>query len=291
MNEKTLLYQLTETSQFMMSFVLVTKANNAIVIDGGRAEDMPLLKEYIGGRHIRAWILTHPHGDHISGLLSELERDGAQDFDIEAVYYNFPPYDEWAKKTEKDVPDLKYFRQETEGMLRAFVQRGLPLLGDKAHVVTQGESLDIDECHIDFIYSFHDGLYANPMNDSSLVFKVTTPNKTVLFLGDLGPDAGDILYDESRHLLKSDIVQMAHHGHMNVGMHVYAAIEPEACMWCCADWLYNEPEIPTYLENREKLRRMGRIRMYGTAVTRKWMDQLGVKVHYVTKDGTNRIVL
>ena len=40
MNEKTLLYQITETSKFMMSFVLVTKSNNVIVIDGGRAEDM-----------------------------------------------------------------------------------------------------------------------------------------------------------------------------------------------------------------------------------------------------------
>ena len=35
MNEKTLLYQITETSRFMMGFVLVTKENNAIVIDGG----------------------------------------------------------------------------------------------------------------------------------------------------------------------------------------------------------------------------------------------------------------
>ena len=29
--------------------------------------------------------------------------------------------------------------------------------------------------------------------------------------------------------------------------------------------------------------------MYGTAVTRKWMEILGVKKHYVTKDGTNVI--
>ena len=58
MNEKTILYQLTETSDFMMSFVLVTKQNNCIVIDGGRPEDMPLLKQYVDGRHISAWILT-----------------------------------------------------------------------------------------------------------------------------------------------------------------------------------------------------------------------------------------
>lgn len=50
MNDKTILYQLTETSAFMMSFVIVTKSNNCIVIDGGRKEDIPLLKEYVAGR-------------------------------------------------------------------------------------------------------------------------------------------------------------------------------------------------------------------------------------------------
>ncbi len=54
MNDKTLLYQITETSRFMMSFVLITKENNVIVIDGGREADMPLLSEYVGGRHISA---------------------------------------------------------------------------------------------------------------------------------------------------------------------------------------------------------------------------------------------
>ena len=78
----------------------------------------------------------------------------------------------------------------------------------------------------------------------------------------------DVLYEESRHLLKADIVQMAHHGHMNVGMEVYAAIMPEACLWCCADWLYNEPEISSYLVDRKKLLNRRHTGMYGTAVTR-----------------------
>ncbi len=285
--EQTTLYQLTETSRFMMSFVLVTKADHVIVIDGGRPEDMPLLKKYVAGRHISAWILTHAHSDHISGLVAELEKNGAADFDVEKVYYNFPPY---SLIDCRGVPDYPYFRSELDEMLPAF-NAVLPKLGEKAVVVTQGDTLDVDEIHIDFLFSFHDGLYANLMNDSSLVFKVTTPNKTVLFLGDLGPDGGDLLFRESRDRLKSDVVQMAHHGHMNVGMEVYAAISPEACLWCCADWLYNEPETPKYLSDVEKLRRMGRIRMYGTAVTRRWMEQLGVKTHYVTKDGTNTILL
>lgn len=287
MNEQTVLYQLTETSKFMMAFVLVTKEDNVIVVDGGRAEDMPLLKQYIGGRHIAAWILTHAHDDHISGLVSEFEKNGGVDFDIGTVYYNFPPYE---IIENHDVEDYAYYCEELNEMLPAF-HAVLPQFRDKTHIVEQGERITVDEVQIDFIYTYHEGLTANLMNDSSLVFKVTTPNKTVLFLGDLGPDGGDILFRESRHLLKSDIVQMAHHGHMNVSMEVYAAIAPAACMWCCADWLYDEPEVPAYLADVEKLRKMGRIRMYGTAVTRKWMEQLGVKTHYVTKDGTNTIIL
>ncbi len=288
MEAKTRLYQITETSRFMMGFVLVTRAGNAIVIDGGRPEDMPLLKQYINGRHISAWILTHPHKDHISGFVSEFCENGLRDFDIEGVYYHFPPY--WELKQKTDVPDMAFFTKELEEVLAEFV-RIEPSLSSIAHVVKQGESLDVDECHIDFLYTYHDGLYSDLMNDASLVFSVQTPNKKVLFLGDLGPRGGDVLYEESRHLLKSDIVQMAHHGHMNVGMEVYAAIMPEACLWCAPDWLYNEPEIPTYLTDRQKLHRMQRERMYGTAVTRKWMEILGVKTHYVTKDGTNEIEL
>ena len=190
LNDKTMLYQITETSEFMMGFVLVTKNDNAIVIDGGRPEDMPLLKRYIGGRHVSAWILTHAHSDHISGLVDELEKDGGADFDIEAIYYNFPPYDEWMKRT--DVLDYEYLKRELNESIPAF-NAVKPKVMDKLRVVKQGESITVDECRVDFIYSWHDGLLNNPMNDSSLVFKVTAPNKTVLFLGDLGPDGGDVL--------------------------------------------------------------------------------------------------
>ena len=164
-------------------------------------------------------------------------------------------------------------------------------LGERATVVNQGDTLVIDECRIDFLFTYHDGLYENLMNDSSLVFRLTTPNKTVLFLGDLGPAGGDVLFEESRDQLKADIVQMAHHGHMNVGLEVYAAVLPEACLWCAPDWLYNESELPPYLANPERRKKWHRTRMFGTALTRRFMDLLGVKEHYVTKDGTQTLIL
>jgi len=285
--KNTILYQIKETSEYMMSFVIVTKKNNVIVVDGGRKADMQSLKEHIAGRHICAWILTHPHEDHIGGFVSEFEKNGGKDFDIEKIIYNFLPYE---LIENKNVPNYKYHTDELNEMLPSF-NRVLPLFKEKTHIVNQGETIYIDECRIDFIYTWHEGLYSNVVNDSSLAFKVTTPNKTVLFLGDLGPEAGDILFRESRHLLKSDIVQMAHHGHMNVGFDVYAEIMPEVCLWCCPEKLYNEETLPWYLSDTKTQTKNGRLRMYGTELTRKWMKILGVKKHYVTKDGTHKLNL
>lgn len=286
MKEHTVLYQLKEVSPYMMSFVVITKEDRAIVIDGGRPEDMPSLKACIAGRRIAAWILTHAHDDHISGFVSEFEKNGGEDFDIEKIYYCFPPY----SIIDQVVDNSDFFKQELNEMLPAF-EAVLPQFSHKTHAVEQGEQIKIDEVTVDFLYTYRPGLTANLMNDASLVFKLTAGETSVLFLGDLGPEGGDVLYRESRHLLKADMVQMAHHGHMNCGMEVYAAIGAKTCFWCCPQWLYEEVEIPDYLQDPEDLRLNHRQRMYGTAVTRAWMEDLGAEHHYVSCQGPHRIVL
>ena len=160
-------------------------------------------------------------------------------------------------------------------------------LKEDEYSISINESKEInDELKIEFLYSYHDGLYSNLMNDSSLVFKITGKEKSVLFLGDLGPEGGDYLYRENRDNLKSDIVQMAHHGHMNVSLEVYAKINPKICLWCAPIWLYEEKEIPDWMTDEWLEKDKKRYRMYGTKVTREWMELLGVKEHLVTGYGT-----
>ena len=276
------MYQVTETSSFMMSFVIVTKNNNAIVIDGGRVEDMPLLKQYIGGRHISAWILTHAHDDHIGGMIAEYRKNKWADFDVEKIYFNFP-------MEFLDMPEYAN-NGDVRETLPAFAEI-MPEIQHLTHIAVEGESVTVDEVKIDFIFTYRKSILTNIINNSSLVFKVITPDTSVLFLGDIGPEAGDILYFESRHLLKSDMVQMSHHGAFGCGMEVYAAVKPDACLWCCREENYNGLKIGT--RDYEDFKRLNWLapRKFPATVTREWMDILGVKKHYVTKDGTNEIVL
>ena len=46
----TKLRVIAETSPFMMSYVITTEQNNCIIIDGGRIEDIPSLREQGSGR-------------------------------------------------------------------------------------------------------------------------------------------------------------------------------------------------------------------------------------------------
>ena len=109
---------------------------------------------------------------------------------------------------------------------------------------------------------------------------MTAPGlRSVLFLGDLGPEGGRDLLQTCADKLPSDVVQMSHHGHSGVTKEVYEKIAPRVCLWCAPDWLWEEEDVEFEPE------------LWGTKHQRKWMEELGVREHYVTKDGTQEIPL
>ena len=48
------MYVITETSPFMMSYVIITEQGNCVIIDGSRPEDVPFLREKVKGKKIKA---------------------------------------------------------------------------------------------------------------------------------------------------------------------------------------------------------------------------------------------
>ena len=102
--------------------------------------------------------------------------------------------------------------------------------------------------------------------------------KSVMFTGDAGIEAGNKvlrLYGDSG-LLKCDFCQMAHHGQNGCDRPFYEAVAPEVCLWPTPSWVWSNVNGTGSLQ---------------TLVVRRWMEELGVKQNYVSKDGTQVIEL
>lgn len=213
MTNETELYMLTEHSPFMMGFVFITQKSNAIIVDGGRPEDMPYLFEIVGSRPIEAWILTHPHLDHISGFNDVIAKGERLD-QIRHVYSHFPS-SEFEMRCEPDEQhDVLVYEQQ------------FPVIESKWRDIIPGNTLTVDELTVEFLFVGGER-YEQPkpnltINESSAVFRVTGDGlRSVLFLGDLGPEGGRDLLRECGKKLPSDIVQMSHHSHSGVTREVY----------------------------------------------------------------------
>ena len=268
---KNRLFILTEHSPFMMGFVFITRDNRAVIIDGGRDEDLPYLLELVGEREIAAWFLTHPHLDHVTAFLAAV-RDEAILPRIKAIYHHFPSRAFVEKCWEEDF------------IVQDRYEELAPLFADRVTEAYPGLCVDIDGLSFDVLYIGGERhLQPKPnlaVNESSMVIKVTSPGmRSVLFLGDLGPEGGRELLAECEWKLPSDIVQMSHHGHSGVTEEVYRTIAPKACLWCAPEWLWNEEDIEFEPE------------LWGTLHQRHWMDKLGVSEHYVSMNGTQEIRL
>ncbi len=259
-----------QTSSQMMSYVIRTKNGALIVVDGGLPADAQHLKETLlqFGGHVNAWFITHPHSDH-AGAFAQLVEDGlaAQGLSVDMVYYHFADQ-EWYVQNED-------WRAETAARVRAAVESLGP---DSSHVTHKDEVYTIDSVTVRVMNDPY-LLSENSINNSSVCFQMTVGQQKVLFLGDLGAAASGIfLADHAPGDVKSDFVQMAHHGQHGVTREVYEAIAPSVCMWNAPYWLYdndtgNGPGSGPY----------------GTLEVRKWMEELGVLENYCIKDGDQRI--
>jgi hypothetical protein len=102
---------------------------------------------------------------------------------------------------------------------------------------------------------------------------------TVLFTGDLGVEGGvKALHSPFREKLRAKYVQMAHHGQNGVNEEFYRAVQPSACLWPTPDWLWDNDKGGGKGSGP-----------WATLTVRSWMEKLGVKKHFVAKDGLYRI--
>lgn len=270
-NEHTVeLTQLSDHStRQMMGYILKTKNNKIIVIDGGTIDDTENLVEQINkhGGKVDAWFLTHLHDDHL-GAFYNIAND--EQIQIEKIYCSFNEYS-WYEENE---PSRAEFSKQILEILKQ------DNIKDKVEDVSLNQDINIDDIKVEILGIKNPEITENAGNEQSMVVKFDTGKTTFLVLGDTGVKSSEKLLNTQKEKLKSDIVQMAHHGQSGATKELYEQINPTICMWPTPEWLWNNDSGEGKGSGPWK-----------TLETRQWMEELKAKNNYVEKDGDITIKL
>lgn len=213
-----------------MMFVIKLADNSLFLIDSGHERQscneameaqMNFLREITGTPDtekvkVRGWFFTHAHGDHVFGghKLVEMYHD---QLDVEAILFNFPAYGvisgydggtfKMKASMNKYFPNAKHMSLHTGQSL-----------------MMQGVRFDTLCTHEDWVGSDGKTTISGDMNTASTVLKITIDGKSLMLLGDIKrSDQLEKMYSST---LKSDMVQVAHHGY-NKLQSLYKAIGAE----------------------------------------------------------------
>ncbi len=260
------LYQLApEKNSLMQSYVIKTQNGKLIVIDGGidgegkdRDPYMPAALRAIAGVgegeyfEVEAWFLSHAHKDHMYEL-SKMLRDYSEDsnYKINNIYFDFPEFGSAEYSAQNGDMEISQIRENINKygeVIGAEVKDGSTYYDDlngaviNTEAVSKGLSFEIDSVKIDVLQTWSPEDGTSNLNDTSLVIRMWIGEQSVLFLNDLGSIGGRRLLKTYGDQLKSDIVQMAHHGQAGVSKDVYEAIDADVHLWPTPIWVWNNAD-------------------------------------------------
>lgn len=241
----------------LMFYTLEDKEGHLIVVDGGWKENAEEVRSVIKekGNHVDAWILTHPHQDHMVAFMEIY--DDPQGIEIDHVY-------------APQMAPLELCKENASwdefGTYERFLTMDIPEL----EYVHTGDSWKVGNLKIDILSAYEDKvdeISNDLLNDGSIMFRVTGEEERMLFCSDVGKSMSKYLVEKYGEDLKSDYLQMGHHGNGGLKKKFYNLVSPKLAFFDAPDWLfYDETGKYTTPKNRRIMENIGsEIRNYRTA--------------------------
>ena len=142
--------------------------------------------------HIDTIVLTHPHPDHLVGLIHIMNNFGVREVWTSNLPIDSERFPLWKKAIEENHINIVTVSNKSPGKI---------INGTTIRVLWPADSS---------IKDMENDLY-DDVNDASLVLKVTFGKVSILFPGDISSDVEKQLI-QSKADLRSDILLMPHHG-------------------------------------------------------------------------------
>lgn len=260
------IYQLFPHSGYLMhSYLVKTPNGKIVVVDGGNVRYMKdaylpfAIRGVLGlGENdyfeIEAWFISHAHDDHYGEFIMMMrEYDQKSNYKVNNFYFDFPDFEK-GKYPFHDV-DATSMQELKDSFQKYATVNGIPsenyydelngrLINKES--VQKGLTVSIDGVDFDILQTWSDD--DDQVNGNSLVIRVSESNKygrTFLLLNDLSPKCGLRLVKRYGNTLKSDIVQLAHHGQGGCEKEVYDVIDADLRLWPTPSWVWAKPQYKT----------------------------------------------
>ena len=179
---------------------------------------------------IAAWFISHPHSDHQYGFEEFLKNHGSdEEITLQRVIINYAAAEMYtytradgAKENNGKLVDNMYL------LLTQYTPKTKLI---KAHT---GQTFDFGGAQVEILYTVEDYLPVEKfdyVNSTSLVIRVNIEEKSILFLADTTHLSGRIIESSFGSYLKSDMVQLAHHGMAPSNKSLYKLVQADVLLW------------------------------------------------------------
>lgn len=182
------------------------------------------------------WMITHADPDHIL-LPARFFKDYAGKFDMDTIIYNFPNlFNIGLGQSGGSTNDPAVMTSYAEN----FLNRANENFPEVNHFVYHtGQKYYIPGGDIEFLMTAGEDFWPNKMpwmNHTSGVWRFTIEGKTIMITGDAEKGICNQMVGIFGPYLKSDILQVNHHGANGATLPFYRRIDPVLCFWGCQQY-------------------------------------------------------